>query len=280
MDNFNPLASHFRVTNVHQALPTGGQFFGEGEFEAAINGEVGVMPMTAKDEIVLKNPDALLNGDALESLFRSCVPGIKAPRKISVPDMDVLLLAIKLASYGDGLEVNLTCPECKGEFTTETSIRGLLGACTPVRDEDTVLRVSDDMVIKVRPYNFEDKTKLDLTTFEESKMYQYLLDAEMTDEERQSKFNTAFERIAELNLDLLSNCVVSVTVPTGEVTNHDHIREFVKNTDRRTIKMISEKLSNLSNSGIPKELDVVCPNENCNHQWKTAMVFDASHFFA
>lgn len=279
MDNMNPLASHFRVTKVQQMIPTKGQFFAEGDFEAAINGELGIMPMTARDEIVLKNPDALLNGDALENLFRSCVPGIKKPREISVPDMDVLLLAIKLASYGDALEVNVTCPECKNEFSTETSIRGLLGACEMVKDEDTVVRASDDMVIKVRPYNFEDKTKLDLATFEESKMYQYLLDTEMSDEERQTRFTTAFERIAELNLDLLAGCVTSVTVPTGEVTNPDHIREFIRNTDRATIKLITGKLTALSDSGIPKELDVVCANKECNHEWKTAMIFDASHFF-
>lgn len=278
MENQNPLASHFRVTNVQQAIPTGGRFFGPGEIETAINGEIGIMPMTAKDEIILKNPDALLNGEALESLFRSCVPGIKAPRKISVPDMDVLLLAIKLASYGDALEVNVTCPECENEFATETSIRGLLASCEMVKEEDTVVRVSDEMVIKIRPYNFEDKTILDLATFEETKLYQHLVDIEK--EDSQVQFNKAFERIAELNLDLLSNCVVSVTVATGEVTDRQHIKEFIKNTTRATIKLITDQLKKLSESGIPKELEVTCPNDKCKHHWHTGMVFDASHFFA
>lgn len=280
MESNNPLAGHFRIANVQQTLPTAGQFFAKGEIDTAMNGEVAVFPMTAKDEIVLKNPDALLNGDALENLFRSCVPAIKAPRKISVPDMDVLLLAIKLASYGDALEVNVTCPECKHEFTTDTSIRGLLGAAETIKAEDTVIRVSDDLVIRVRPYNFEDKTKLDLTTFEESKMFQYLLDTDMSEEDKQKRFNVAFERIAELNLDLLGNCVETVTVPTGEVTNKKHIQEFIKNTDRGTIKKITEKLKLLSESGIPKEIEVKCANEKCGHEWKTAMVFDPSHFFA
>jgi len=136
------------------------------------------------------------------------------------------------------------------------------------------------MVIKIRPYNFEDKTKLDLTTFEESKMYEHLINSDMTDSEQQKRFSEAFERIADLDLDLLANCVLSVTIPTGEVTNEAHIKEFIKNADRQTTHMISEKLRKLGNSGIPKELEVECPVETCKHQWKTGMIFDASHFFA
>lgn len=280
MSNPNPLAEYFRVAGVHQALPTGGQFFEEGEIEQALNGEVAVLPMTAADEIVLKNPDALLNGDALERLFKSCVPAIKNPRHISVPDMDVLLLAIKLASYGDSLEVNVTCPKCQNEFSTETSIRGLLSAATPIKDEDTSVRISDTMVIDVRPYDFKSKTILDLQTFQEEKALQYLTDVDMDDDERQRRFNSAFERLAELNLDLLSHCVRAVNVPTGRVTDPEHIHAFVKNTDRATVKKITDKLKKLSESGIPKTLEVKCAKEECGHEWTTGMVFDASHFFA
>ena len=36
-----------------------------------------VLPMTAKDELIMKNPDALLNGDAVIQVIESCVPTIK-----------------------------------------------------------------------------------------------------------------------------------------------------------------------------------------------------------
>ena len=184
MENTNPLAQYFRTPGVHQMLPTRGRFFEEGEIELAINGEVAVLPMTAGDEIVLKNPDALLNGDALERLFKSCVPAIKNPRHISVADMDVLLLAIKLSSFGDSLEINVTCPECKKEMDTETSIRSLLSEVKEIKEEDTVVRLADDIVAYLRPYNFESKTILDLATFEETKIVQYLLDTDMKDTDK------------------------------------------------------------------------------------------------
>jgi hypothetical protein len=279
MANTNPLAQYFRTPGVHQAIPTGGQFFGEGEIDLAINGEVAVLPMTAGDEIILKNPDALLNGDALERLFRSCVPAIKNPRKISVPDLDVLLLAIKLASFGDALEINVTCPKCKKEFETAASIRGLLSTVREIDPMEAVVRISDEVVVNVRPYDFESKTKLDLATFEEAKLYQYLVDAEMDDAEKTKRFNQSFEKIAGLNLDLIAECITKVSVPDADVMDPEFIREFIRNSDKNSVKLIRDCLAKLSDSGIEKEMDMVCPNEECQHEWKTPLVFDPSHFF-
>jgi hypothetical protein len=276
----NPLAAYFRGADVHQMLPSRGQFFDAGEIDLAINGEVAVMPMTATDEIILKNPDALLNGDAMERLFKSCVPSIKAPRKISVPDMDVLLLAIKLASYGDTLEISATCPECKEEFSYDTSIRGMLAGIKMVKDEDTFVRISDDMVIYLRPYDFEAKTKLDLAAFEEAKLLQHLLHLDASDEAKAKIFNESFEKIAELNLDLLSHCIRMVQIPNQEVTNPQHIRDFVRNSAKNVIRSIQDKIKDLSKSGVEREVEVTCPKEECGHEWKTEMTFDPAHFFA
>lgn len=276
----NPLAAYFRGADVHQMLPSQGKFFEAGEIDLAINGEVAVLPMTAADEIILKNPDALLNGDALERLFKSCVPAIKAPRKISVPDMDVLLLAIKLASYGDTLEISVRCPECKEEFSFDASIRGILAQITLIDDDNTVVRVSDDMVVYLRPYDFESKTKLDLAAFEEAKLLQHLLSMDASDEEKAKLFNESFEKIAELNLDLLSHCIRHIQIPNQVVDNADHIREFVRNSDKNLIKKINEKLTELSKNGIDRDVEVKCPKEECGHEWKTFMTFDPAHFFA
>jgi hypothetical protein len=286
-DSTNPLAGYFRGADVHQELPTRGAFFEPGEIDLAINGEVAVLPMTASDEIILKNPDALLNGDALERLFSSCVPAIKVPRKISVPDMDVLLLAIKLASYGDDLDIQVICPKCQKDFTVTTSIRHILSEIKMLEEQDTVVRVNDNMVVYLRPYDFTAKTKLDLSAFEESKLLQHLLSTDAPDEEKSKLFNKSYEKVAELNLDLLSHCIRYVEIPdplnkerTIRVDNEDHIRDFVRNSDKRNIKKIQEQLKLVSQSGINRNIEVTCPNSKCKHGWSTEMTFDPSHFFA
>jgi hypothetical protein len=276
----NPLASHFRSVQVHQSLPTGGQYFDPGTIEMGMTGELAVMPMTARDEIMLKNPDALLNGEAVMGLIASCVPGIKEPRRVSVPDLDVILLAIKLASFGDELEMQVRCPKCEKDFEVKTSIRALLAQVKPIDHKLAELRVADDLLVHLRPYDYEAKTILEMATFEETKIIQFMVDTEVSMEEKQERFGKAFEKMAELNLDLLGRCVSAVLAPGGKVVEADYILEWIKNADRRTVKLISDRLTQMSESGLPKEVDMTCPEKTCQHTWKTPMVFDASHFFA
>ena len=82
-----------------------------------------------------------------------------------------------------------------------------------------------------------------------------------------------------MNLDLIAECIRYISIPGGEVSDPDHIKEFVLNTDKNTIKLIRDKLMVLSDSGITKDFEVKCVNEECGHEWKTPMVFDPSHFF-
>ena len=105
MSQINPLAKYYRAPGPHVKIPSGGRFSEIDTTMLSVNGEIPVYPMTAADEILVKNPDALLNGFAVEELIKSCVPAVKNVRSLAAQDIDVLLLAIKLASYGDKMEV-------------------------------------------------------------------------------------------------------------------------------------------------------------------------------
>ena len=39
--------------------------------------------MTPKDKMAIRNPDALLNGDAVIRVVKSCIPNIKKPEENS-----------------------------------------------------------------------------------------------------------------------------------------------------------------------------------------------------
>jgi hypothetical protein len=276
----NPLQKYFRRPGVHIKLPSGGRFFDDGELELSLSGELAVLPMTAADEITLKNPDMLLNGDALDRLFRSCVPGIKNPRKISIPDMDVILLAIKLASYGEDLPVSANCPKCETKIELDVGIRPILDAVQPLSDSSDV-RLGDEVVVKVRPYDFESKTILDMSAFEERQLYKYLIgNEEMSDQERGRLFNESFDRFANLNLDLIAKCVVGVVTPEGEVTDYEFIKEFIRNLDKDSVATINNTIKSFSDAGIDRKISLKCPSEECQHEWDTDLVFDPASFFA
>ena len=115
----NPLSAYFRAPKLYTTIPRGWGFYRD-IMTVPDNGELAVFPMTTKDELMLKNPDALLNGEAVASLIKSCVPDIKDPKKMFSADVDALLIAIRGASGGDDVEVQATCPEC--ETITDVTI--------------------------------------------------------------------------------------------------------------------------------------------------------------
>ena len=87
--NENPLKQLYRSKSVYVNLPSRGRFYKSG-LTLSIDDELGIMPMTAVDEIKLKAPDALFNGDALFDLIKSCVPDVADPDEIPTCDVDMI----------------------------------------------------------------------------------------------------------------------------------------------------------------------------------------------
>ena len=77
------------------------------------NGELPVYPMTALDEIAYRTADALFNGSAVADVIKSCMPNILDPWQISSADLDTILVAIRIASYGHEMDFTSKCPKCE-----------------------------------------------------------------------------------------------------------------------------------------------------------------------
>jgi hypothetical protein len=269
----NPLSAYFRMPGLHVSLPTNGEFFPEGTFEPSINGEVPIFPMRAQDELLLRNPDALMSGYALEKLIESCVPSIKAPRLVSTPDLDVLLLAIRAATYGESMEVDVKCPSCGTDNVFDCHLPSIVSKMTyidPIND----VRISDELVIRVRPYNMGSATKMAITSFNEARKLQSI-DAE-TDERRLAQ-NESYQKLNVLNLEGIADCIIHITIPTGVVTDRNFIFEFINNTGQSTVKKVEAKILEMNEKGIDKHVDVVCAK--CSHAWSPEVEFDPTSFF-
>ena len=100
----NPLADHFRQKEIYVRLPTQGKWLSN-KPRLTEDGEIGIMPMTLQDEILLSIPDSLYNGESLFKLISSIVPDIADPYELSLPDFDVILLASRAATYDKKMSV-------------------------------------------------------------------------------------------------------------------------------------------------------------------------------
>ena len=95
--SINPLASIMRQPKIYISLPSKGQYWPPDSLKVSDNQEYPVYSMTAKDELLLKTPDALLNGQAVVDVLESCVPNIVNAWDCPQIDLDALLIAIRIA---------------------------------------------------------------------------------------------------------------------------------------------------------------------------------------
>ena len=147
----NPLANYFRQPSIYISLPSKGKFYPKGTLDMPKNDELPVYPMTATDEITYKTPDALFNGSAIIKVIESCVPNIKDAWEIPISDIDLILTAIRIASYGHTLDIETTCPECKEEASYGFDLRAVIDNIKSP-DYDKPLTIGD-LEVYLKPLN-------------------------------------------------------------------------------------------------------------------------------
>lgn len=276
----NPLAGFYRAPKLYTRLPTQGKFYDDTVIEWPTSGELPVFPMTAKDEMIMKNPDALLNGEAVAQVIASCVPAVKKPRDLISNDVDTLLIAIQGATAGDEIEIRETCPNCKEEVNSVASIEAALESMTVLK-ESYHFDTKDGLSIEIRPYTYESTVKAGIANFQSTRSLQSLQNIE--DEMEQIRaFNDSFIQIAALNFDLMVDSVGSIrgTGADGEefiVTDRKQIREFLENCESSIGKTIEKSIKEVNELGVVKTIQLEC--EACGNVFEKEIGFDPVNFF-
>ena len=279
-NNQNPLAGYFRSPKLYTKVPSQGKFYNNDEIDFPENGELAIFPMTAKDEMIMKNPDALLNGESVAQVIASCVPAVKKPRALISNDVDTLLIAIQGATYGDEVNVSGTCPECEEAIESVASIEMALDTMSIV-SETYQHETESGLTIDIRPFTYESSVKAGIANFKTTRSLQGIQNID--DEVEQLKqFNLNFMQVASLNFELICDSVSSIS-GTGEdgddflVTDRKQIQEFLENTDRSVGKAIEEKVADVNKIGVDKEVQLEC--EKCEVQFTKEIGFDPVNFF-
>jgi len=86
-----------------------------------------VLEMTANEESVLRQPEKLRTGRAIEELLLSCVEGSTPDELMNMSrgDRTSLLLAIRRISYGDIYSFQLSCSQCRSVNSKEVNLSEL-----------------------------------------------------------------------------------------------------------------------------------------------------------
>jgi len=277
----NPLAQYYRKPGTYIELPSGGRFYNTTPKLSDTN-ELAVYPMTAKDELALKNPDALLNGEALKQVIASVCPDIRDVAEIPSPDIDAILVAMRMTSYGDDMEldVNHGCEASDGKSQRVTvGLGSVLSTSRSIPEELGTVTLANGVVVRLKPYTLEAQSRLLRVQFNTMRSLQGAeANENSTIEQKADIANRGYDQLVVLSQDILAASIISVTLPEGvEVTNYNHIHDWVKNLDRASNERLDEEIKAFGKYGITRTLEVTC--DHCKNKFTTDMLFDPTSFF-
>jgi hypothetical protein len=270
----NPLAKHFRQPAIYLKIPSGGRFWPEGSIELTATGEVPVFPMTIKDEIALKTPDALMNGEGVVNMIKSCIPAIKDPKDCPTVDLDAILIAIRLASYGQGMDINSTCPSCQESNESTVNLTSLLDN---IRMSGFVPENINGMTFEFCPQTFRDINRANMIAFEEQRILELVGSDQISEQEKNRLFKESFQKLTTMSLDSVVSSIKSITVDGESVNDPGMILEFFDNCDRKTYDAVKKKIDDYANANKIKPIKLTC--EHCNKDYETDLTFDQANFF-
>lgn len=278
----NPLRKYFRQPKIYLSLPSKGAYYPKGTIDMPSTGEVPVFPLTAKDEMMMKTPDALLNGDATVEVIRSCIPNILDPWAVPQIDLDAIMIAIRMASYGERMTLTTKVPVIVEERDYEVNLRELLDQLIVFEYEPYVI-INDEITVEIRPMTYRQFTVNAQKTFQEQRIFKIVDDQNMPDDEKLVHFNLAFKKLTDFTLDLFISSVISIDTPDAKVTDKKQIMEFFNNTDKSYFNKVMDHVNDMRRKSSIKPLVVQSPQEDIDRgvpaSYEIPITFDQSNFF-
>ena len=271
----NPLANYYRQPKIYIKLPSQGKFYPPGSLDVSETGEYAVYSMTAKDELLFKTPDALMNGQSTVEVIKSCIPAILNPWHMPSIDLDTVLIAIRIATYGETMDVSTNCTHCGYENQYQMNLVNYLSKFNSFEYKNKI--DADPITLYVRPYTYKEVTKNAIKVLEQEKIFDIINDKTLSDEEKIEQFGASFTRLTELTVDVIAGSVEKIVVPEGEVTDLKMIKDFMSNAPREVFQKVQEQLNNMKENLELKAEDVECAE--CGKTFGTKITLDQSNFF-
>lgn len=269
----NPLQKYYRQPKIYVSLPSKGAYSEPGSIDAATE-NIPVFAMTGMDEILLKTPDALLNGDATVKVIESCCPTIKNAWEVSNLDLDLLLVAIRIATYGNIMSIPHTCKACESISDYDLELGKFVehfDACV----YDNTVKVGE-VTIKLRPLNYRQITDYNLKSFALQRQLAQGLE-QNSDEEQQALVARLYKDLAEIQSEVYLQGIESVEVPEGAVSRHDYIKDWLANSEKSVFDAIRLKIEDNRKKWKLPTNHVTCPD--CGAKDTFDIELDQTNFF-
>lgn len=268
-------------------LPSLGKFYTATKKELSddvVNGEIVLHPMNMTDELLMKSPDMLFQGTAIDRVFRRCAPQILRPLDLLTADVDFILTHLRRISFGPYIDVKFTCqnkhavPEegkkKKGKSGEEESTvcgheqeaRVPLEYFTSQTKEITIEDITNNFILHTET----DKRTVSLKpiTFNDFLIMQQITPDSLLDADTMENY-------------ILSSVAAVINSVDDIVNNSEENRRFIMEwlaaLPRSDSQLILDKIKNVQDWGPSFQYKVAC--SKCNHVNDLSTELNPTAFF-
>ena len=283
-ENTNPLGKYYRQPQIYIRLPSKGKYYGPDVFTPTETGEIPVLPMTAKDELSFKTPDSMMSGQSTVDVIQSCVPNFKNAWKMVNFDTDAVLLAIRIATYGETMDVNYKVPVTNEDMSHTVNLPALLEDLGKVNivDEATT---KTGFKVKLAPLDYHSLSQIQTAQFEQQKIYTTVSNSALSEKEKSTQFVKSFKLLNNINFSMLVDSITEITTPEGNtVVDKAQIKDFCDNCDAKVINEIQDELAKIRSQAQIKPIKLQSTEDQIKKgaptSYEVPVTFDSSNFFA
>jgi len=283
MTQENPLQKYYRQPAIYINLPTKGRYYSADAYAPTATGEIPVLPMTARDELSFRTPDAMMSGQATVDVIRSCVPNVLDPWKLVNYDIDIILLALRIATYGETMDITAVVPVVNESMTQSVNLPALLDTVRSITIDDNAV-TKQGFRIKFNPLTYKEITQSQLLAFEQQKTMSSVSASQLSEEEKNKRFTESFKKLTDVNWSILQDSIQQITTPDGVVvSDKEQINDFLSNCNSKIVMEIQEELGRVRNQANFKPLKFKSTEEQIKRgapvSFDVPLTFDSSNFF-
>lgn len=314
----NPLLSGIfddrpQTSTIEVAFPTLGQFYHDGVMAPGTDFlSIGVKPISLVTEMVLRDPIMLASGRAIPRMIRELVPQVLIPEELADIDIEVILIASRIASYGPVISIDHICgnPEKKedGELVCgktnpmRVDLLEHIQKFAPIQDwslyriefpiVDTPQRKTTQIVhLRRIPYKAvlsgirnSIQIEHDIEPFKEKNLEELLLN-----DEALNVYERMTEVISAKSVDNLLDSIISVefvqTVDGATNTsmvylnqNPEWIKEWLWKIPKEWLDQLSDRVKEIAKELADKNvIDYTCPS--CKFKNRVPLELDLNKLF-
>jgi len=286
----NPLLDELEQETVTIALPTLGRWYGEGVLHPDADPtsiEVGVLGIVA--EHTFRDPWLLVSGQAIPKLIKSICPEIMDSTRMAEIDIETILLANRLVSYGETLEIQQMCnnPDinegtkkkkivpCNHENVIMVDLQNLLTRYSPFtkKEFDQYTMEFEELMgqtVHLQPIPYSNIIEVVRKTAISMKQYQKFsgvdIESIMGDLDVLGLYEDLVDDNTQMSLYSIVHSIHHVVTSTGlQVTDKEIIKNWLNKIPSRLVKQIDNRVAKIT-TDIQKISTVEFNCSECGHK--------------